>query len=191
MGVTVLPCPGVLVSAAPIARAHEVADVLFEKNAAVFGTNLPTYRGHVHRVIGLVEMQCDVPAGTLGTAAFFHDAGLWFDGGTWDYLPPSAARAVEELGGPTAEHAGLVEAMITEHHRIRPARHDDPMVEAFRRADLTDVCAGLITVPHAKRSDYRALTKEYSARGFRPMLVKAFARGIKQSPLHPAPMIKF
>jgi hypothetical protein len=180
-------------SSAPIARAHEVADQLFEKNAATFGANLPTYRGHVHRVIGLVGLQTDVTtamADALGVAGFFHDAGIWFDG-TWDYLPPSAARAVEELGGDSAEHADLVAAMITEHHRIRKARHDNPMVEAFRRADLTDVCAGLIKVPNAKRSDYRALTKEYSARGFRPMLAKAFARGIKESPLHPAPMIKF
>jgi hypothetical protein len=181
------------VPAEPIARAHEVADQLFEKNAATFGANLPTYRGHVHRVIGLVGLQTDVTpakADALGIAGFFHDAAIWFDG-TWDYLPPSAARAVEELGGANAEHAGLVEAMITEHHRIRKARHDDPMVEAFRRADLTDVCAGLIGVPHATRSDYRALTAEYSARGLRLMLVKAFARGIRQSPLHPAPMIRF
>lgn len=180
-------------SSAPVERAHEVADQLFEKNADTFGKNLPTYRGHVHRVIGLVGLQTNVAAGTaeaLGVAAFFHDSAIWFDA-TWDYLPPSAARAVEELGGANAQHAGLVEAMITEHHRIRKARHDDPLVEAFRRADLTDVCAGLIKVPHSKRADYRALTKEYSARGFRPMLVKAFARGIKQSPLHPVPMIKF
>jgi len=176
-----------------IDRAHEVADLLFEKNAETFGTNLATYRGHVHRVIGLVGLQTEVTAATadaLGVAGFFHDAAIWFDS-TWDYLPPSAARAVEELGGPETEHAGLVEAMITEHHRIRRARHDNPMVEAFRRADLTDVCAGLIKVPNSKRRDYRALTEEYPARGFRPMLVKAFVRGIKESPLHPAPMIKF
>ena len=175
-----------------IDRAHTTAELLLEKNADVFGANLPTYRGHVHRVIGLVGLQTEVTAGTadaLGVAGFFHDAAIWFDS-TWDYLPPSAARAVEELGGADAEHAGLVEAMITEHHRIRKARHDDPLVEAFRRADLTDVCAGLIKVPHSKRSDYRGLTKEYPARGFRPMLVKAFARGIRQNPLHPIPMIK-
>lgn len=180
-------------SAAPIARAHEVADLLFEKNAATFGANLPTYRGHVHRVIGLVGLQTDVAparAHTLGVAGFFHDAAIWFDG-TWDYLPPSAARAVAELGGPAAEDAGLVEAMITEHHRIRRARHDDPMVEAFRRADLTDVCAGLIRAPRTTRSDYRALAREYPARGFRPMLVKAFAHGVRENPLRPAPMLKF
>ena len=180
-------------SPAPLVRAHEVADQLFEKNAATFGANLPTYRGHVHRVIGLVGLQTEVPAGSadaLGVAAFFHDAAIWFDS-TWDYLPPSAARAVEELGGTGAEHADLVAAMITEHHRIRRARHTDPLVEAFRRADLTDVTAGLVPVPNSKRSDYRALAAEYSPRGFRPMLVRAFGRGLRENPLRPAPMVKF
>jgi hypothetical protein len=181
------------VIAAPLARAHEVAEQLFEQNAATFGSNLPTYRGHVHRVIGLVGLQTEVGDGTadaLGVAAFFHDAAIWFDS-TWDYLPPSAARAVEELGDAGAEHADLVAAMITEHHRIRRARHTDPLVEAFRRADLTDVTAGLIPVPGARRSDYRALAAEYPSRGFRPMLVKAFGRGIKENPRRPAPMVKF
>lgn len=176
-----------------IGRAHEVADQLFDRHADVFGPNRPTYRGHVHRVIGLVGLQTpvtDANAQALGVAAFFHDAGIWFDG-TWDYLPPSARRAVEELGGPGAEQADLVAAMITEHHRLRRARHEDPLVEAFRRADLTDVSAGLIGLPGAKRKDYRALSAQYSSRGFRPMLVKAFGRGIKERPLHPLPMLKF
>jgi hypothetical protein len=46
-------------------------------------------------------------------------------------------------------------------------------------------------VPHAKRSDYRPLATEYPARGFRPMLVKAFAHGVKENPRHPIPMMKF
>ncbi len=176
-----------------ILRAHEIADQLFAKNPETFGANRPTYAGHVHRVIGLVALQTPIAptqAEALGVAAFFHDAGIWFDG-TWDYLPPSARRAVEELGGPGADQAELVAAMITEHHRLRRARHDDPLVEAFRRADLTDVSAGLIGVPGAKRRDYRTLSAQYSARGFRPMLLRAAARGIKQSPRHPLPMMKF
>jgi hypothetical protein len=109
------------VSPAPLARAHDVADQLLEKNAAI-----------------------------------------WFDR-TWDNQPPSAARAVEELGGPGADHAALVSAMIHEHHRIRRARHDDPLVEAFRRADLADVTGGLVrcrtrsaaTTGHWRRSTRR------------------------------------
>jgi len=175
-----------------IDRAHEVADSLFEANAAVFGGDLQTYRGHVHRVIGIVGLQCDVPAavaGPLGLAAFFHDAGIWFDE-TWDYLVPSVRRAVAALDESDQLYSGLVSALISEHHRLRRARHADPLVEAFRRADLTDVTAGLIA-PGVSRARHRALVAEYPADGLRPMLLKAFGRGLRESPLHPAPMVKF
>lgn len=177
---------------ASVERAHAVADNLFEANAAVFGGDLATYRGHVHRVIGIVGLQCDVPAavaGPLGLAAFFHDAGIWFDG-TWDYLGPSVRRAVAALDKSDEPYSGLVSSLINEHHRLRRAHHDDPLVEAFRRADLTDVTAGLIA-PGVSRTRYQALVAEYPADGFRPMLFRAFGRGLRESPLHPAPMVKF
>ena len=180
-------------SAAGTNRAHEVADELFDRYGPTFGAELPIYRGHVQRVIGLVGLQVDVPAeraGPLGLAAFFHDAGLWFDG-TWDYLPPSIRRATAALDPTDREHAGLVAAIIDEHHRLRPARHPDPLVEAVRRADLTDITAGLVPSPRVSRAGYRALAAEYPVRGLRPMLLRAFGRGLRESPLHPAPMIKF
>ena len=173
-------------------RAQQVADELFDRHAPTFGAELPIYRGHVQRVIGLVGLQVEVPqqlAGVLGLAAFFHDAGLWFDG-TWDYLPPSIRRATAALAPADRDHAGLVAAIIDEHHRLRPARHPDPLVEAVRRADLTDITAGLVRAPGVSRADYRGLVIEYPAHGFRPMLLRAFGRGLRESPLHPAPMIK-
>lgn len=175
-----------------ITRAHDVADELFARHEQVFGSDTATYRGHVHRVIGLVGLQVEVPedaAGPLGVAAFFHDAGIWFDH-TWDYLPPSSRRAVEELGAEGAGQAPLVTALIDEHHRLRRAHHDDPMVEAFRRADLTDVANGLVPAPGVPRSAYRELTARFPCRGFRPMLVRAFVAGLRESPLRPMPMIK-
>lgn len=180
-------------SLAPTTPAHAAADELFDRHGPVFGTDLPVYRGHVHRVIGLVELQTEVAtelAGPLGLAAFFHDSGIWFDH-TWDYLPPSVRRATEALGADGRQHADLVTALITEHHRLRPARHDNPLVEAFRRADLTDVSAGLIGSPGVSRQDFTALVAQYPDRGLRPMLLRAFGRGLKESPLRPAPMIKF
>ena len=180
-------------TATPVTHAHEVADELFERNAAVFGRDLPIYRGHVHRVIGLVGLQCDVPkavAGPLGLAAFFHDAGIWFDG-TWDYLPPSVRRAVAELeGSDDAPYSDLVASLINEHHRLRPALAEDPLVEAFRRADLVDVTGGLIA-PGVSREQYRTLVEQYPPRGFRPMLLKAFGRGLREKPWNPMPMVKF
>jgi hypothetical protein len=81
--------------------------------------------------------------------------------------------------------------MIDEHHRIRRARHPHPLVEAFRRADLTDVTGGLVPAPGVPRAGYGGLLAEYPARGFRPMLLRAFGRGLRESPRHPAPMLKF
>lgn len=175
-----------------VTRAHAVADELFRTHAAVFGTDVETYRGHVHRVIGVVGLQRDIPdavAGPLGLAAFFHDAAIWFDG-TWDYLPPSVVRAVAALEGPDEQFAELVTAMISEHHRLRPARHDDPLVEAFRRADLADVTGGLVGAPGVSRQQYRALLRAHPARGFRPMLLRAFGRGLREAPLRPLPMLR-
>ncbi len=176
----------------PTGRAHQVANELFDRHRPVFGVDEPVYRGHVHRVIGLVGRQVEVPAelaGVLGLAVFFHDSGIWFDG-TWDYLPPSTRRAVAALGPADRGHAELVAAIIDEHHRLRRARHPGPLVEAVRRADLTDITAGLVPAPGVSRADYRALAAEYPARGFRPMRLRAFGRGLRASPLHPAPLFK-
>jgi hypothetical protein len=181
------------VSDTALTRAHEVADELFDEHVEVFGDDLPVYRGHVHRVIGLTGGQRPVDpglAGVLGIAAFFHDAAIWFDH-TWDYLEPSADRAAAAVPDADRQHTALVRALVTEHHRLRRARHDHPLVEAFRRADLTDVTAGLIGCPGVPRAGYRALAAEYPARGFRPLLLGAFGRGLREAPLRPAPMIKF
>lgn len=177
----------------PADRAHATADELFERHAAVFGDDLGRYHGHVHRTIGLVALQTPIAeamAGAVGAAAFFHDSGLWFDGGTWDYLPPSIrrARAEPDVVGP---HGDLVEAIIDEHHRVRPARHPDPLVEAFRRADLADVTGGLIGAPGVSRARFRELEARYPATGFRPMLLRAFGRGLREAPLRPVPMLRF
>jgi hypothetical protein len=45
-------------------------------------------------------------SGPLGLAAFFHDAGIWFDG-TWDYLPPLVRRAVAELDKSDEPYSGI------------------------------------------------------------------------------------
>jgi hypothetical protein len=181
------------VTSPTLAAAHERADELFAKHGSVFGPDLTRYRGHVHRVIGLVGLQQQIPADAVhafGTAAFFHDAAIWFDG-TLDYLEPSASRAVAELGGAEHPQAGLVSALITEHHRLRTARHPDPLVEAMRRADLTDVCAGLIPVPGAGRKQYRQLVRKYPLVGFHPMMLRAVGRNARAHPLRPAPFLKF
>jgi len=173
--------------------AHGVASELFEANADVFGDDLAPYRGHVHRVIGLVALQVDVTeslAEPLGIAAFYHDAAIWFDR-TWDYLPKSIERALGKLGAPLEEHAELVTAMIDEHHRLKKAHHSHPIVEAFRKADRYDIYWGLTPAPGVARSDFRELLDNYPNAGFRRMLARAFAKGLRENPRRPMPMLKF
>ena len=66
----------------------------------------------------------------------------------------------------------------------------DPLVEAFRRADLIDVSRGLVTAG-VPRSTYGELRRRYPDTGFRRMLLRAFGRGLRADPLRPAPMLKF
>ncbi len=172
--------------------AHGAADRLVDSYSEVFGTDLVPYRGHVHRVIGLVGLQTEIPqelAEPLGVAAFCHDAAIWFEG-TWDYLAKSIELALSQLGPDHEQHADVVTAMIDEHHRIRKARHDHELVEAFRKADRYDIFWGLAPAKGVTRSAFRELRTTYPDAGFRRMLLRAFRSGLRENPRRPLPMIK-
>jgi hypothetical protein len=176
-------------------EALEVADALFGQHHAEFGPGLAGYRGHVCRVIELTAKQVPLDptsAKLLGIAAFFHDAGIWMDD-TFDYLPPSIERAtghLRDLGYDQPADAELVRAIIHEHHRQRRAIHDNPLVEAFRRADLADVSLGIVACPDTSRAEYRSLLEHYPSHGFRRGLVVVAAKWTARHPLNPFPMIK-
>lgn len=97
------------------------------------------------------------------------DAGIWLDG-TFDYLPPSSQPALEHLGTIDLSGEAVVRATILEHHRLRKARSAHPMVEAFRRADLTDLSGGLVPSPGVSFRDYRDLAKRYCSHRSRRQL---------------------
>jgi hypothetical protein len=84
----------------------------------------------------------------------------------------------------------VVDAMIDEHHRVRRARHPHPLVEAMRRADAAEVYRAVLP-PDVRRQDYRELLRRFPDAGFHRMLLRAFARGVRQNPLKPAPMLRF
>lgn len=183
---------GAMRTTASIERAHSIADELFERDRQVFGDDFEPYRGHVQRMIEFVGRQMDVDdelARPLAIAAFYHDAAIWYDG-TWDYLVPSAERAVAELGDVDDDTRELVVAMIDEHHRVRSARHPHPIVEAFRKDDAVDVYFGLVRAPGMSRDDYKEALVRYPSHGHRPMLARAFGRGLRKDPLKPLPMVK-
>ncbi len=181
--------------------AHSVADNLFDEYGTLFEKALDGYRGHVHRVIELTANQIELnktSAELLGISAFFHDASIWMDD-TFDYLAPSIDRARQHLfasrhvdpDGPSPEHADLVEAIIDEHHRQRRAKHHDSLVEAFRRADLTDVSFGIVPSPGTSRTGYRSLLRLHPSAGFRRGLIVIFVKWAAHHPLRPLPMVKF
>ncbi|OHU64979.1 hypothetical protein [Mycobacteroides chelonae] len=175
-----------------LAQAHLAVDALFQRDSAVFGEDLSVYRGHVQRIVGLIDLQTPIDAETarpVAVAAFFHDAAIWYDR-NWDYLPQSRERALAELDGDEQQFAPLVDAMINEHHRIRRARYPHPLVEAMRRADAVDVFR-IPALARTRGEDYRKLLTRFPDNGFHRTLIRAFAHGMRENPFRPAPMVKF
>lgn len=175
-----------------VEQVHARIDELFERDAHVFSRDLAPYRGHAHRVAGLTMAQVEMRAEwveAVAVASYFHDAAIWYDA-TWDYLPGSEERAAAELRTTGHEDdVELVTAMIDEHHRLRHARHDHPLVEAMRRADATDVYRAVMP-PRVARDDFRALLKRFPTAGLYGMLARGFAMGLKEHRRNPMPMVE-
>ncbi len=116
-----------------------------------------------------------------------HDLGIW-TAGTFDYLEPSADLAslhAPEFGITDIEH---VRRMITEHHKLRTT--SDPVVEAFRMADLIDVSYGLVP-GGIGRSRVKAVVGELPYLGFHAFLAKGLTGHAVRRPLRPLPMLRW
>ncbi|MEE9414316.1 MAG: hypothetical protein V3V01_03455 [Acidimicrobiales bacterium] len=173
--------------------AHRTADELFDVHGVEFGAALAGYQGHVHRVIELVGTWVELTqreAIVLGVGAFFHDSGIWLNS-TFDYLAPSVVRAANHIGEHAPSDVELVTAIISEHHRVRPTRSPAAIVEAFRRADLTDVSFGAVAMPGTTRAQYRSLLAKYPSSGFRRGLAAVSVRWVVRHPNRPLPMLKW
>lgn len=169
-------------------------DAILRRHAGEIGPDLEGYRNHAYRVANL----CLAHAGDGGEAvektaiaAAFHDLGIWTDH-TFDYLEPSVALAMSYLAdigrGPWAPE---IAAMIREHHKITRYRaNPDWLVEAFRRADWTDVTLGTLSfgVP---RSRIREIQAEWPDAGFHRLLVRLELRHLGKHPLNPLPVLRW
>jgi predicted metal-dependent HD superfamily phosphohydrolase len=164
---------------------------LIESFASDLGADLPAYRNHVCRVLNyfsaLTEQQGPIPESVL-IAAAFHDIGIWTDK-TFDYLEPSVRRAKAYLSSRGITHEGAeVEAIITEHHKIRAYRdHHEANVEAFRKADLVDVSLGRVRFG-LPPSFVRSVKVAFPNEGFHWRLVALTAGQLRRTPLRPLPM---
>ncbi|MEH3054660.1 MAG: hypothetical protein PGN13_11755 [Patulibacter minatonensis] len=173
---------------------HARLDELLASFDAALGADAAGYRGHVHRVGGLVLAQARgvltaQEREQLAVALVFHDLAIWLDG-TFDYLGPSADRAAEHLrarGHP--DWVPRVRRMIDRHHQVRPVR-DDALVEALRRADLCDVSLGAVHrgIPSGT---WRMLRTRWPVAGFHLRLVQFAVRQTFQHPLRPLPMLRW
>ncbi|MDO9356567.1 MAG: hypothetical protein Q7T55_22910 [Solirubrobacteraceae bacterium] len=174
-------------------HAEARLDSLLATFAAQLGRDAEGYGNHVRRVFGLVRAQGPhLSADELqqvAVAAVFHDLGIWTDD-TFDYLAPSRARADTYLHDEgRTDWIPVVNAMIMEHHKLRPVR-DASLVEAFRRADLCDVSLGLMQrgIP---AGEYAHLRAKHPIAGFHLRLVQFAGGQVRKHPLRPLPMLRW
>jgi hypothetical protein len=158
---------------------------------AVIGEDLPGYRNHVYRVLNcfraLTGSVVEIPV-TVLIAAAFHDIGIWTDR-TFDYLQPSVREAGDYLRARGLESLRPeIDALISEHHKIRSYRLEYATVETYRRADLVDLSLGAFRfgIP---RAYVRSVKACFPNAGFHRRVTVLAARQFCKTPFRPLPMI--
>lgn len=168
-------------------------DAILAAHSDAIGADFARYRNHCYRVANLCAARLPDDAGTLervAIAAAFHDLGIWTHH-TFDYLEPSVALAQSYL----ADHGRLdwepeIVAAIRQHHKLtKYSGTDGPIVEAFRRADWTDVTGGLLRFG-TPRSFVRQLNVRWPTLGFHRLLVRLELRHLRAHPLNPLPVFR-
>ncbi len=166
-------------------------EALIQSFASDLGADFLAYQNHVCRVLNyflaLTAPQSTVPESVL-IAAAFHDIGIW-TAKTFDYLEPSVHQAMAYLSSQGLTHMQAeVEAIITEHHKIRAYQaHHKANVEAFRKADLVDISLGMVRY-NLPPSFVRSVKVTFPNEGFHWRLVTLTARQLRRSPWRPLPM---
>ena len=179
-------------SSARVREEFPLIEVALAPHAAALGRDLAGYRNHVLRVLRFaLALAPAADAETLQVAAAFHDLGIWTDR-TFDYLAPSRRLARAWLAARGREGlAPAVEAVIEQHHKLRPYRgpHAE-VVEPFRRADLVDVSLGTLRAG-LDRAFVRTVRAELPNAGFHACLVRLTGRQLLRTPLQPLPMLRW
>lgn len=177
----------------PLVTESVLLDELLASSRDVLAGDYDGYRNHCYRVLnfalGLAPAEGDART-RLEIACFFHDFGISADG-TFDYLEPSAARALAFLRSTGRLHwSGEVRRMVTEHHRITSAADHGSHVEAFRCADWADVSLGALRrgLPRGLVAEVR---RAFPNCGFHRRLVALTLGRARRHPLRPLPMIKW
>lgn len=146
------------------------------------------YRNHVYRVAHFCTALHGEVDDRIAIAAGFHDLGIW-TAGTFDYLAPSIVLARDFLQAHGRESwSDDVALMIDQHHKLRS--RPEPLVEAFRRADLIDVSWGTVKFGLPRDSVYE-VQRAFPDAGFHALLLKLGAKWFAKHPLRPIPVLRW
>jgi len=169
-------------------------DEVLDIHASELGHDLIAYRNHVYRVVNLclaIVGDSRVELEKIAVAAVFHGLGIWTNN-TFDYIAPSVAVARKHLAARgMAEWIPEIEAMIADHHKVKPSRaNPQSLVESFRRADWIDVSRGLRSFG-LPRTFISAVAARWPSEGFHRRLVQLTIDRFWEHPLTPLPMVKW
>jgi hypothetical protein len=185
--------PGGTPSATPpsLVDRHGLIDESLDAFRAAIAGDFTAYRGHVYRVFNFSRALAGDVADRddkIALAAVFHDLGIWSDH-TVDYLPPSARRLRERLEASGQQAwSGELSRMVELHHKLTPCR-GEPLVEAFRRADLVDLSLGLVRFG-LPRAYVREIQTRFPSAGFHLRVVQLVGGYALTHPLRPLPMFR-
>jgi hypothetical protein len=169
-------------------------DALLRDHAPVLGADYDGYRNHTYRVANLcaaLSSRAPEELEKVAIAVAFHDIAIWTDH-TLDYLQPSMQRARAHLqAADKLEWAPEIEAMILEHHKLRPYKaRPGFLVEAFRKADWVDVTHGALRFGLSGVL-LRDLFAAFPDAGFHKRLLQLSLQRLRTHPGSPLPMLRF
>lgn len=169
-------------------------DDILARHAEEIGADLEGYRNHAYRVANLCLAHGTGGGDTIektAIAAACHDLGIWTNR-TFDYLEPSVALAMHYLDeAGRGAWSSEIAAMIREHHKITAYTDNRSwLVEAFRRADWTDVTFGVLAFG-LPRALIREIQATWPDAGFHRLLVRLELRHLARHPLNPLPVLRW
>ena len=173
-------------------ESNALIEDILKQHRGELNVDYGMYRNHVYRVFNFTLLLYDADKkdiDTLAVAAAFHDIGIW-TAGTMDYLPPSVALAKEYIKAKKLKISEeVVEEIIQNHHKVT-AYQDNPMADAFRRADLVDLSLGVASQGISHR-DILEMFQTFPEAGFHLFIMKEVALSMLKNPFNPLPIFKW
>lgn len=154
------------------------------------GGDYLAYRNHAHRVAEYARiLMLQKESKKFQIVAAFHDLDIWVSGGM-DYLGGSSQMAKKYLKTNRINLlADEIEFMISNHHKLTKIK-GAVEAEAFRKADLIDLSAGIVPF-NIPKSLIVETEKNYPRNGFTKKVILKTIKWALSHPFRPFPMIKF